>query len=182
VIFVPRTRTGIPVEGPCRNCGRTVRVDANNCPHCGIPGPVAPAAGATGFEWKTDAELFGYPLVHVAFGRDARGRRRVARGVIAVGQFAVGAFTVAQFGAAFVLGLGQFIIAPVAIGQVAVGFLFGLGQLATGYAAIGQLAIGSYAVGQVGFAFHFWGPGHEDPRALEFFRGWGEKLGIDIFG
>jgi len=181
MIFVPRPAAKIPLEAPCRICGQTVRTDARHCPHCGTPDPARGYIKTSGFEWKTDVELLGYPLIHIAFGRDANGKMRVARGVIAIGQFAIGAFTIAQFGVAFIFGLGQFMAAPIAIGQAAIGLLFGLGQLATGYAAIGQLAIGYYAIGQTGFAYHFYGPGRHDPLALEFFRTWAEKLGIHFF-
>ncbi|MGB9618257.1 MAG: hypothetical protein ACPL7J_13120, partial [Desulfomonilaceae bacterium] len=44
-----------------------------------------------GFQWKTQRTLFGLPLVCIAFGRDEKGKIRVARGVVAVGQVAIGA-------------------------------------------------------------------------------------------
>ena len=181
MIFTPRPAAKVPFEIPCRICGQTIRADAKHCPHCGTPDPAQGAIKASGFEWKTEAEFLGYPLIHVATGRDVNGRLRVAKGVIAIGQYAVGAFTIAQFGVAFVFGLGQFMAGPIVIGQAAIGLLFGLGQIATGYAAIGQLAIGCYAIGQTGIAQHFYGPGRPDPLALEFFRSWAEKIGIHIF-
>ena len=175
------TATKIPLEVPCRICGQTVRTNDKHCPHCGTPDPAQGAIKASGFEWKTEAEWFGYPLVHIATGRDANGKLRVAKGVIAIGQYAIGAFALAQFGVAFIFGLGQFMAGPIVIGQAAIGIIFGLGQLATGYAAIGQLAIGYYVIGQTGFAYHFYGPSRHDPMALEFFRSWAEKIGIHIF-
>lgn len=181
MIFTPRPQTKTFPEAPCRICGQPVRIDATHCPRCGAADPVLEPNKVSGFEWKTGVEWFGYPLIHVAYGRDTRGRRRVAKGVIAIGQYAVGACAIAQFGVAFIFGIGQFIAGPIAVGQVAIGLLFGLGQLATGYAAIGQLAVGFYAIGQIGIAQHFYGPGRYDPLVLEFFRSWVEKFGLRIF-
>ena len=121
----------------CRECRKEVSTDAQACPHCGAPRPFQADWQGTGFEWKSRAVYFGYPLVHVAFGRDAGGKRRVAKGVIAIGQYAIGAITVAQFGIGFLFAFGQFVLAPVAVAQFAGTLLFGVGQFATGYVAIG---------------------------------------------
>ncbi|MFW6126969.1 MAG: hypothetical protein ACOC6K_02025, partial [Thermodesulfobacteriota bacterium] len=117
-----------------------------------------------------------YPLVHVAFGKDARGKWRVAKGVIAIGQFAVGLITVAQFGVGFLFGLGQFMVGYTALAQVALGFYLGVGQFATGYAAIGQVVVAHYGLAQAGWASHLWTPGHRDPEALAYFRQFLETL------
>lgn len=177
MIFIPRTKPSTSLELPCRSCRQVVRADLKRCPYCGAPFPGQGQIPKTGFEWKTETEFFGYPLVHVAVGRDQDGRLRVAKGVIAIGQYAIGAFTVAQFGVALIFGLGQFILGPIVLGQVAIGLLFGAGQFATGYAAVGQFALGYYALGQIGFGKYFYGGGRQDPQVLEFFRHWLEKLG-----
>jgi hypothetical protein len=134
-----------------------------------------------GFEWRTEAELWGYPLVCVAVGRSDRGGMRVAKGWIAVGQFAVGAVAFAQLGAGLVFGLGQFLAAPVVVAQVALGLIFGLGQLATGYVAVGQVAFGYYALCQAGLGWHVWRQGYQDPQAVEFFARLAERLGLEFF-
>lgn len=136
---------------PCRACRREVSRDAVTCPHCGAPKPAEQAWNGVGYEWKSEQTLFGLPLVHVAVGRDARGKLRVAKGIIAIGQFAVGGIVVAQFGVGAVFGLGQFVAAPIsvaqfafglaAIGQFAIGLLFGLGMIATGWKAIGLITL-----------------------------------------
>lgn len=144
---------------PCRDCGARVSVQAEDCPACGAPAPAfkeqasaqLPAAGASGYEYKSDTQILGMPLVHVAYGRDARGQIRRARGFFALGQFASGYFVVAQFGAARIFGLGQFIAAPIAIaqfafgllaiGQFGIGLLLGIGMIATGLKAIGGLTL-----------------------------------------
>jgi hypothetical protein len=180
MIFIPRSQPKAAVDVPCRSCRQIVRADSQRCPFCGASFPAQGQIPTSGFEWKTETEFFGYPLVHIAVGRDDEGRLRVAKGVIAIGQYAIGAFTVAQFGVALIFGIGQFILGPIVLGQVAVGLLFGAGQIATGYAAVGQLAFGYYAVGQIGLGKYFWGGGQHDLQVLEFFRRLLEKIGWHI--
>ncbi len=134
-----------------------------------------------GFEWRTEAEYYGYPLVCVAFGKNGRGGMRVAKGWIAVGQFAVGLIALAQVGVGILFGFGQVMVGLMAISQVAITLLFGIGQLATGYVAIGQLALGYYVLCQVGLGWHVWRQGFQDPQAVEFFAGLAERLGLDFF-
>jgi hypothetical protein len=131
----------------------------------------------TGYEWRSETEYYGYPLVSVAFGRNGRGGMRVAKGWIAIGQFAIGVITLAQFGVGAIFGLGQFILGITAVAQFAVTLLFGLGQFATGYIAIGQIAFGYYALCQGGWAIHLWRQGSQDPEAVRFFKHLGEYLG-----
>jgi hypothetical protein len=133
-----------------------------------------------GFDWKSNVSFLGYPLIHIAFGKDAQGKLRVARGIIAIGQFAIGLITVAQFGVGILFGFGQFIIGFTAIAQVAIAGLFGIGQFATGYAAMGQIVIANYGLAQTGLAKFLWSPGRKDPEAYDFFNLWAEKLGISI--
>ena len=91
----------------CRECGAEVNDRPGALPRCGAPQPANPAWSGTGFEWKSSRTYAGFPLVHIAFGKDSRGKRRVAKGVIAIGQFALGLITVAQFGVGLVFGFGQ---------------------------------------------------------------------------
>lgn len=136
----------------------------------GEPRPEVRERRGTGFEWRSSQTVLGYPLVHVAFGKDARGKWRVAKGIIAIGQFAVGLITVAQFGVGFLFGLGQFMVGYTALAQVAVAVYLGVGQVAVGYAAVGQVVVAHYGIAQAGWASHLWTPGHPDPEALAYFR------------
>ncbi len=156
---------------PCRECAKEISTEAQFCPHCGAPYPARKRWTGTGFEWTSRTTLYGYPLVHIAFGRDAQRKFRVAKGIVAIGQFGLGVITIAQFGIGLLFGFGQFMLAPTAVAQFAIGLLFGLGQFATGYVAIGQFALGVYALAQMGFAEHLWSMKHKDPEAVEFFRG-----------
>jgi hypothetical protein len=153
----------------CRECRCEVSKTARRCPQCKAPFPGRPQWQGSGYEWKSHTTVLGYPLVHVAFGRDARGRLRVAKGVIAIGQFAIGLVTLAQFGIGILFGFGQFFLALTAVAQVAVTPVFGIGQLATGYIAIGQLAVGYYTLGQFAYGVYAWSVNQRTPEALEFF-------------
>jgi hypothetical protein len=160
----------------CRECRGQVSTEARFCPHCGAPRPALAEYTGSGFEWRSARTVMGYPLVHVAIGRDARGKLRVAKGIIAIGQFGVGLITVAQFGVGLLFGFGQFMLGLMAVAQIAVGPLVAVGQCAAGYAAIGQVALGYYGLGQVGWAKFFWGPKHRHPEAVQFFTSWWEAV------
>src|SRR3569833_694897 len=141
--FAQSLRSQLPAESTksptndlltvCRVCHKDVSREAVSCPHCGAPRPAQENWNGTGYEWKSKQSLFGLPLVHVAVGRDAKGKLRVAKGIVAIGQFGIGAITLAQFGVGAIFGLGQFVVAPLAIGQFALGL-----------AAIGQFGIGLF--------------------------------------
>jgi len=154
---------------PCRECGREVSTDAYQCPACGAPFPARQKRMGSGLEWKSRTTVLGFPLVHVAFGRDAQGRLRVAKGIIAVGQFAVGLITLAQFGIGILFGFGQFLVGLTVIAQFAGGLLLGIGQFATGFMVVGQVVVGIYAICQVGWAKYMWGPDRTDMEAVAMF-------------
>ncbi len=161
----------------CRECKKQISTEAHACPHCGAPWPGRADWKGWGVDWKSEAAFLGYPLIHVAFGRNAQGRLRVARGVIAIGQFAFGLITVAQFGVGLLFGLGQFIFGLTALAQFAIAVLFGVGQIATGYIAIGQVALGVYVLAQHGFGNFVWDQGSKHPEAVEFFRELAARVG-----
>lgn len=160
----------------CRECGQEVSPAALACPHCGAPRPGNPEWRGTGIDWQSSQTLFGYPLVHVAFGRDAQGKWRVAKGIIAVGQFAVGLIAIAQFGVGLLFGFGQFIFGFTALAQFAVAIYCGVGQIAVGYVAVGQVVLAHYGLAQAGWATHLWSPGRRDPLAVEYFHHLLEEL------
>ncbi len=125
---------------------------------------------AWGYEYRSEAEILGWPVIHIAFGKDAEtGKVIVAKGIIAIGQFGVGLITFAQVGVGLLFGFGQCVAGIVAIGQVAIGIYFGMGQLATGLTAIGQFALGRYILAQIGFGQYVWFPDRSDPEAVEHF-------------
>lgn len=172
----------------CPECGAAISDNALACPQCGYP--IKPIADAThlphpywrGFEWKSEWEILGWPLVHVAVGRDKRtGKLLVAKGIIAVGQFGIGLITIAQFGIGILFAFGQFTGGLLAVGQLALGIYFGLGQFATGATAIGQFAFGEYVLAQVGYGKYVWSTKVKDPQAIEYFRNLWDSVRSLIF-
>jgi hypothetical protein len=137
---------------------------------------------AIGFEYKSQRNLFGLPLVHVAIGRNpVTGKLRVAKGILAIGQVAVGVVAFGGFSAGLIafgwMALGGLAVAGVALGCLTVGglslgLLFAYGGVAVGYAAYGGIAIGYYALGGAAFGAHASGGNAHDSAAWEFFRHW----------
>ena len=175
----------------CSQCGFEVKKRAGVCPRCGgemagnndgnnnkgaqlikmLENRSKPKRRlAWGYEYRSEAEILGWPVIHIAFGKDAEtGKIIVAKGIIAIGQLGVGLITFAQMGVGLLFGFGQLVGGIVAIGQVAIGLYFGLGQLATGLTVIGQLALGRYVLTQIGFGQYVWSPDRRDPEAVEHF-------------
>ena len=155
---------------PCRECKRDVSTHAKVCPSCGAPMPFKQQFNGRGFEWKSSIDVYGYPLIHIAFGRDENNKIRVAKGIIAIGQFAIGLVTIAQFGMGLLFGFGQFILGPFVIAQFAFALVLGVGQISIAYIAIGQIAIGYYGLAQLGIAKYVWSTYGKDIEAIQFFQ------------
>lgn len=161
----------------CEECGERISDRAVMCPHCGAPR--RPTA-LFGYEYRSEATMFGLPLVHVAFGYDPfSGRPRIAVGVIAVGNIAVG--LAALGGVVFgVLAFGGVAIGLAAFGGVGVGVLLAMGGAAIGAVAIGGAAAGYYAAGGAAAGVHTISAAAQDPAAIQFFErllpGLGEAL------
>lgn len=102
----------------CRECGHQVSEQAFACPQCGAPYPARPEWTGWGFEYRSNAEVFGLPLLHISFKYRSNRTPVVAKGVIAIGQFAAGVVTISQFGLGLV-SLSQFTIAGYAVAQFA---------------------------------------------------------------
>jgi len=114
---------------PCRSCRRPVSEDALSCPQCGAPYPARERWDGWGFEYKSQAELFGWPLLHISFKYRPNRMPVVARGIVAIGQFGIGVFTIAQFGIGLV-GVAQFALAG-----------FALAQFGAAYSLIAQIGV-----------------------------------------
>jgi len=136
---------------------------------------------AFGMEYKSKATLFGWPLVHFAFGIDPQtGRKRIAKGVFAIGDIAIGGIAaggLAMGGLTFAgLGIGVVSVSGLAIGLLAIGGAalggFAWGGCAFGVVAMGGLAVGYYSFGGAAFGVHVLGGTGRDPVAVAFFEPW----------
>ena len=101
---------------PCRESSHRVSEQAYACPNCGAPYPARSSWDGWGFEYKSQAELFGLPWLHISFKFRPNRMPVPARGVIAIGQFAAGLVTVSQFGIGL-FSLGQFALGGFAVAQ-----------------------------------------------------------------
>lgn len=153
----------------CPECEREVSEQAVMCPHCGHP-----IRGMSAFEYRSERELFGLPLVHIISGSavdPVTGRIRVAKGIVAIGPIAVGGL--ACGGTAFgVLSFGGLSMGLFAAGGVGIGVLLALGGLAIGTVAIGGAAIGYYAIGGGALGVHALGGNVQDPNLVELVKRW----------
>lgn len=161
----------------CSKCGSNINENLNYCPKCGnqlLSDHLITTQSFKhyrGFEWKSETVILGFPLIHVAVGRDKNtGKLLVAKGIIAIGQFGIGIITIAQFGIGLLFGFGQFLVGLYIIAQFAGGVYFGLGQFATGITAIGQFAFGKYVLAQLGYGEYIWSTKIKNPEALEYFQ------------
>ncbi len=145
-----------------------------------------------GSDFVSKTKIGSWPLVHLAYGLDAKtGKARVARGIIAIGNKATGFLAIGGIARGVVafggLAVGVFAVGGLAVGLitwagVGLGLLFcygGLaigttayGGLAIGYGAVGGLAVGYYAMGAGARGVHVITDRIKDPEAREFFHNW----------
>jgi len=121
----------------CRDCQNEVSDQALACPKCGAPMPALAEPGemgpliakwsklglslanreAWGYEYKSEASLFGLPLLHICF-KYSLWKPLPAKGIISIGQFGIGVINFSQFGIGLI-SISQFTIAMYAIAQFA---------------------------------------------------------------
>ena len=110
-----------------------------------------------GYRYRSEATVWGLPLVSIAVGPKDGSPRGVAKGIIAIGDAAVG--VVAVGGAAFgVVAFGGLSVGALAVGGAALG-LAAFGGLAVGLLAFGGLAVGVGAVGGLAIGISTFAPG-----------------------
>ncbi len=130
-------------------------------------------------EYRSSAQLFGWPLVHFV-GRVPGRRSKLASGWVAVGCRAVGVVAVgnralgvlALGGAsAGIVSLGGLAFGVLPLGGIAAGWM-AVGGGAVGFGAVGGAACGYYAMGGGAWGMHLITNAVQDPAALEWFRPW----------
>jgi hypothetical protein len=151
----------------CRNCleRETPRLVCRTC---------VQSRAVLGFEYRSNASIGSWPLVHICSGVDpATMRPRVAKGVIAIGNVAIGVVAIAGLACGLVTFGGLSVGLLFALGGAALGFGVSMGGLAVGSVAVGGAAVGfSYALGGAAFGPAVIDGRGCDPAAWEFFRRW----------
>jgi hypothetical protein len=110
-----------PEMKECRECHQKVSEQAFLCPRCGAPYPAKEKWDGWGFEYKSEATLFGLPLLHISFKYRPNKMPVPAKGVISIGQFGIGILNISQIGIGLI-SISQFTVAGFALAQFGIAY------------------------------------------------------------
>lgn len=141
----------------CSACGHdlTGAVNSANCPECGRPLVEVLVRPSFGFDrrmlsrrYESTTRVLGMPLVSIATGTGADGKRAHAKGFVALGDTATGVFALGGL-ARGVVSLGGASFGIVSFGGLSVGTLASFGGLSIAFlgSAVGGFAAGILAAG-----------------------------------
>ena len=148
--------------------------------------PQASAGNPWNLDYRSQATLFGLPLLHVTSGPDpVTGQERIAKGIVAIGGRARGVLAIGGVASGFI-AMGGVTMGVISFGGVATGlFAFGgmsvglvgaLGGMAVAPVAVGGAALGYYSFAGSAFGVHSLGSNANDPEARAFFHPWGPAM------
>ena len=110
----------------------------NATSHTPIIGSCDSKSFPCGYEYKSKAQLWGIPLLHISFKYEDRKKPVPAKGIVAIGQYAVGVVNIGQF------GVGLFSISQFSLS------MFSVSQFAIASFAVSQFAIAREGIAQFG--------------------------------
>jgi hypothetical protein len=105
-----------------------------------------------GFEYRTNLEIFGIPIIHISLKPYG-----ITKGIIAIGNIAIGFIAIGRISIG-VLSCGAISVGILAsLGAVSISLLLSIGAVAVAYGfSIGAVAIAQhFAIGAVAIAQHF---------------------------
>ena len=96
------------------------------------------------FEYKSERQMFGMPLVHINVGLGLR----KAKGILAIGNIATGFLSIGLI-AKGLLSIGLLSIGVVAFGLLSLALLLAVGNISIGTFSLGAVAFGVFTLGAV---------------------------------